>query len=277
MKKIQLILKTIFSLCLLILFFLSCQKDRTKSLNRLPTLYDFIAFSKKDHSTVALTLDKEYDDRQKVYPRLEATFINEKNPRGPLKKIGEIDFDGYKLKPNSQNVYDNKEDLLNSETHRTFLRGLFGKNVNVKINYDTLNNQIISLRESNEVSGQFYIPKEIDGILQLLPPNAIMRNSFLSWTPDANNTKGVYIIVRFDSKEYGNELFSNSQSFHKVIQTDDTGMYNFSSNDFSDIPINAFVEINWGRGNYLELSSQNTSNNVLLMSYSSKRKRVKIL
>ena len=276
MKKIQFPLVKIWLYSLVVLLLYSCQKDSTKTIRKLPTLLEFIELSKEDHSTVALTLDKGYAANQKVYPRLEATFINQANPRGVLKKVGDVEFEGYKLKSSSQNVYENIDDLMKSEDHRTFLLGLFGKTVTVKIDFDTTKNNNIALRNAEQISGQLYIPKEIDGNLQLLPQDGLSRNSTLSWTPDANNAKGVYIVIRFDAKSFGNEAFVANQSFHKAIQTEDNGSYNFSLNDFATIPIGALIDISWGRGNYIELNSGNPSHYVLLMSYSSKQKKVKI-
>lgn len=257
-----------------IFIFFSCNKDLPNNGRNLPTLIELTKVVSKKQSKVALMLEKTgtLNDNKKVYPRIEATFLNEKNPSGPLKRMTEVNFGGMRLFPNSENVFDNLPSLMRSMDTVLILRAMFGKTIDINVISEQDKN--LTVRNENEMSGQLYIPKEIDGDLNLTKENKLLRNSLLAWTSDNKNVKGVYISIFFDSYAFGNESFKATPIVKKAIQTDDTGNYTFTNSDFKGIPQGAKVQIEWGRGNYNEIDGKQVNADALFLAYSSIKKTV---
>ena len=74
----------------------------------------------------------------------------------------------------------------------------------------------------------------------------------VTWNPDANNPSGEAVILMRYSKKLTEQIDSNLSltSFTNHVIVPDNGSYTISTQDLSVFPVNAYIELYVGRGNF---------------------------
>ena len=186
--------------------------------------------------------------------------------------MGTLNFGGFKLNADAQNLYQGLNDVLKSADKKDYLKSLYGKVVAFSVVEEVSATNVTTRGADVGIAGEIYIPKIMDGNLQKGNKGSINRNTTLTWTPDLQNTKGIYIMVEFYPLDLKNKDFRNKKGRKIAIQTEDDGNYKFSGNDFQGIPANATVSLTWGRGNFVEVNRK-SSKPVIVLGYSTKKYR----
>lgn len=256
-------MKNIFLISILILIaFSSCRKeDATKVINGLPRMEEALVALKGDkNGAIRISAQKTFDMQsvsgQKNLWEVWGKFWSDDNV---TQKYGDLSIDSFMLAPKISGVYQSEAMLNNPD-----LGPLFGKTVDFTVNRGDMERTVL-------LQSSLYVPADItvSAPVKTTANQVLARTTTVTWNPDVNNTKGIYILIEFDPEDDDNAAFNNGVRTYQynLIQTNDDGAFTLSANDFSDMPAGAKVMLWVGRGNYNMIDGAEGLNKYALYSY----------
>lgn len=266
----------ILSFILSFIFIISCRKESKENVESIEIVENLLTFKQLAQANrsgiIVLQCDLGSKPTTNALPYVSASFNSSETITTP-QNIGLLNFGNLKIEAKQNNTYNNIEEIIASNEKKEYLKMLYGKEI--KFSVISTNNSLAS--DSEQIEGNIYIPKIIDGDLVKNNDGSITRETALSWTPDITNNKKLLICIEFDPLDIGNLQFRDRKRKSIKILTEDDGSYHFTGNDFNDIPTNAVVNIYWGRGNFTTVNRPNFSKPIAVLCYSVKNYRNRIL
>lgn len=256
-------MKNIFIVSILTLIaFSSCRKEDTiKITNGLPRMEEALVVLNGDkNGAIRISAQKTFDMQsvsgQKNLWEVWGKFWGDDNV---TQKYGALSIDSFVLAPETSGVYQSKAMLNNPD-----LGPLFGKTVGFLVNKGDTERTVV-------LQSSLYVPADItvSAPVKTVANQVLPLNTTIMWNPDANNAKGIYILIEFDPEDDDNTAFNNGNRTYQynLIQTDDDGVFTLSANDFSDMPAGAKIMLWVGRGNYNIIDGADGINKYSLYSY----------
>jgi hypothetical protein len=144
---------------------------------------------------------------------------------------GNVSLDDFVLMPAPSGIYQSEAMLNNPE-----LKPLFGKTVLFSLDNGDAERTVV-------FQSGLYVPADItvSSPVKTMTNQELPTSTVITWNADANNDKGIYILIEFDPEDEDNGAFNNGNRTYRynLIQTEDDGSFTLSANDFSNMPIGA--------------------------------------
>ncbi len=250
----------IFSILLLTIF-ASCRKeDTTDVVEGLPNMKDFLGLANaKKNGAINLSSQKTFDIYSNSGQR-DHVFVNGKfwNDDLVTQNYGALSIDSFILAPGSDGKY--QSDFSNVAD----LKRSFGKTVTFQVDKGDTERTVV-------LQSGFYVPADliVSSPIKTAQNQVLQQSTLITWNQDAQNTKGVYILIEFDPEEEENAAFNNGIRTYRynLIQTDDDGSFALSPNDFSDMPAGATISLWIGRSNYEIIDGADGINQYAITAY----------
>jgi hypothetical protein len=254
-------MKNIFISVLLLTAFASCKKeDSTDVVKGLPNMGDFLGLTNaKKNGGINLSSQKAFDISSNTGQR-GLVLVNGKfwNDNLVTQNYGVLSIDSFTLVPGSDGRY--QSDFSN----KADLKGLFGKTVTFQVDKGDAERTVV-------LQSGFYVPVDIivSSPIKTAQNQVLQQSTLITWNQDAQNTKGVYILIEFDPEDEENAAFNNGIRTYRynLIQTDDDGAFALSPNDFSDMPAGATISLWIGRSNYEMIDGADGINQYAIRAY----------
>lgn len=183
---------------------------------------------------------------------LNGAFINKNTQE---REFGQTNsFDNIELSPTADGGYD--KNISWNEG-----KNLFGKNLSLILRKGSAN--LVGTADTVINFNGGYVPKLFactnyfqDGVSDQnmhYVSGTKMRPAFtFNWDKDTLNKNGVFVFIEYDPSTYGNESLSiaNPNKASNAILVPDNGSYTLTSDMFEDVPLNARINVQIGRGNF---------------------------
>ncbi len=276
----------IISLLAVIMLIMSCsKKSNTTSIqkgevqNGIPSFQSLLSFLNNTdvNGTFILqnnTLLGQTDFSKITTPiNINGTFFASKVSK-QTKAGGEVKFG--KIAFNCQNNSYNK-DISFAEG-----KDLFGKTIEVSLTMPTLDNPSNNLTsallppmvyQSNYVPQLFICTTPIetnvhDASGNYISGTKIYPGSQLSWDIDPKNEKGVFIFFEYSPNDPANQQLTSSFGNRAAngVLVEDNGYYILPADMFTDIPLNAKIDVYIGRGNFQYFENADNNDEVQFTS-----------
>lgn len=233
----------------IILLLSGCTKDEEDHfplMKQIPTFMEYLNFGNSNYNGyIALQSYKgfgtdDFSDDNAVY-KAKARVMSKD---GRYLNLGALSIGDISLTADNNNHYD----LLTSDFGRHATRHLYGRDIALGFSGPGT----LSARDGEQT---MYIPMP----LEISKPdwdisgnNVLAGNPVIEWNADAENDKGVIVLVEFNPNNVDNrETFgANHTPVKHILVTEDDGKYTLQLNKIERIPKGAIIRLSLIRANF---------------------------